>query len=466
MNDRGLAESDWKRFAKSGSYKDAAVVKALAALEKASTPAHKLASLDEVEKQLEILRKANKADKSLADQLDEMGNAAAKERKLQESEARNAAASAASGGDDSTDSPALMTTAMVPLMRLVKQGEPMKAVVAIAGKEVAVMIGRRPATPAQRKLLTDDLAVTGGLKFAAGDCLWEENAMTFVLQTQAAGLAKKIGAALLKQIGQRVKVRVRGEGLDDIDEDGDVEGVDAVEAVVADKAGPAAPAAADPVAAAGADGDASRLADVRAQLLALGSRLQQAIVASPANKAALVQAVQQLNGHLQRKDTAEAGAGLTRLIELLSASTAADSAPAPAAATAGPSFVQMQKARLDWQATRALLRQRLRALEMSLVAHFEDHPEAALAREGADRMAEVLTALDDGLSDTLDEALNAADADLRLARLDTARQQLESYAEYARSSPLVADLDDNPFVPVDIRTTILRSTQALGAALA
>jgi hypothetical protein len=462
MNDRVLTESDWKKFAKTGSYKDAAVVKALAGLERAKTPGDRLAALEEVEKQTEILRKANKADKALAGRLDEMGTAASKERKFQEGEARKSTASAASTGRDTADSPALAITAMVPLLRLVRQGEPMKAMVAIAGKEAAVMIGRRAITPAQRQSLTDDLGVTGGVKFAAGDCLWEDNAVTFVLQTQAAGLARKIAAALLRQTGQRVKVRVRGEGPDDLDEDLDVE---AVEAVEARGAGNAATAAAD--ADADANVDAARLADVRAQLLTLGSRLQQAVVASPGNKTALVQTVQQINGQLQRKDAAEASAGLTRLLELLSAAPSTNAATAtPAAATSGPSFAQMQKARLDWQTTRALLRQRLRALEMKLLAHFEDKPEAGQAREGAARLAEVLTVLDDGLGDTLDEALNAADADQRRARLNAARQQIEAYAQYVRSSPLVADLDDNPFVPVDIRTTVLHSAQALRAALA
>jgi hypothetical protein len=222
MNDRILSESDWKKFAKSGTYKDAAFIKALAALASGKTPEARLAALDEMEKQAEVLRKANKADKALGAHLDELGKAAGRERRLQQAEAMQAAApnrsdqsaastlsTASSGFED--DSPASLTTKMLPLLRLVKQGEPMKALIAVAGNEAAVMVSRRSASTAQRKLMTDYLEVSGGVKFVAGDCLWEENAVTFVLQSPAGGLARKIAAALLKQIEQRIKVRVRGE---------------------------------------------------------------------------------------------------------------------------------------------------------------------------------------------------------------------------------------------------------------
>ncbi|UXH76188.1 hypothetical protein [Roseateles amylovorans] len=215
MNDRVLTESDWKKFAKSANYKDAAFIKALAALEKVKTPEDALAALDEVEKQADVLRKANKADKDLGRQLDEIGKAAGKARQSQAAKARESAAA-----EDAQDSPTLLTTAMIPLLRLVKQGEPMKATVALAGQEAAVLVSRREATAAQRKVLGDHLGVSGGVRFAVGDCLWEEGALTFVLQASAGGLARKISAALLKQVEQRIQVRVRGDDATDLHEDG------------------------------------------------------------------------------------------------------------------------------------------------------------------------------------------------------------------------------------------------------
>ncbi len=220
MSDKNLTELEWKKFSKGKGFKDAPFLKALAALELARTPEASLQALDDIEKQADVLRKANKADKELGSYLDDAEKAAGKERKLQEAEAKKAARQSSSDEEDD-DSPAALTTKMVPLLRQVRKGEVMRTMVAITGKEVAVLVSKKPIGPPKRKVLTDYLGVSGGVKFAVGEVVWEENANTFVLSTQAAGLAKRIKAALLKQLEQRFKVRVRGEDPSDIDDDGD-----------------------------------------------------------------------------------------------------------------------------------------------------------------------------------------------------------------------------------------------------
>jgi len=222
MSDKNITELEWKKFSKGKGkgYKDGAFVKALAALELGKTPEAKLAALDAIEKEGDALRKANKADKDLGGYLDDAEKAAGKERKLQEAEAKKAAKQSASE-EDEDDSPAALTAKMIPLLRQVRKGDVMKVMVAVTGKEVAVLVSKKPIGPPKRKLLTDYLGLSGGVKFAVGECIWEENAHTFVLSTQAAGLAKKIKAALYKQVEQRFKVRVRGEDPNDIDDDGE-----------------------------------------------------------------------------------------------------------------------------------------------------------------------------------------------------------------------------------------------------
>ena len=87
------------------------------------------------------------------------------------------------------------------------------------GKAVAVLMSRKAISPSRRKMLTEYLD-DGTPKFHKGICIFEEKAYTFVLETQAAGLAKKVKAALLKQVELRLKVRVRGEE-GDLDDDGE-----------------------------------------------------------------------------------------------------------------------------------------------------------------------------------------------------------------------------------------------------
>ena len=240
MSDKNLTELEWKKFSKGKGFKDSAFVKALGALEKARTPDLQLAALAEIEKQAGALRKAHQAEKPLGEYLDGLDKALDKERKAADFEARRAARA-----EEEEETPALLTTKMLPLLRQVRKGESMQVLLGVAGQEVGVLVSRRAIPPTRRKLISDYVGA-GTLKFFPGHCIFEENAYTFVMKTQAAGLAKKVKAALLKQIEVRLKVRVRGEDPKDIDDDGDPaepeEGAEATNAAVVPPAPPLAPA--------------------------------------------------------------------------------------------------------------------------------------------------------------------------------------------------------------------------------
>lgn len=225
MPEKMLTEAAWKSFAKGKDYKDAALLKAMKALDQAAKddPAAALQALDDIEKQLDALRKTHKGDKALTGQLDEIETAMGKERKLQQKQ-QDARASE-SAGDDEEDSPALLTSKLLPLLREVRKGTvTLSAMIATTGKDTAVMLSRRSIPPARSKLLKDYLGAGGGVKIIAGECLLEDNAVTFVVQSQAAGLAKKLKQALLAQVEQRVKVRVRGLEPGDVDEEAEEDG--------------------------------------------------------------------------------------------------------------------------------------------------------------------------------------------------------------------------------------------------
>lgn len=123
MSDKSLTELEWKRFSKGRGLKDAALAKALAALEAGRTPEDKLGALTEIGKQADALRRAHKADKDVVGYLDDVEKAANREHKLQEAEARKLARKEDAGDGDEEDSPALLTSKMVPLLREVKKGE-------------------------------------------------------------------------------------------------------------------------------------------------------------------------------------------------------------------------------------------------------------------------------------------------------------------------------------------------------
>ncbi len=219
MSDKNITEMEWKRFAKGRNFKDADFVKGLADLERAKTPDMQLRALDEIEKQSSLLLKAQKGDKELASYLNETGKAIDKQRRLSEFEVNKAAKDG-----EGDDGPAALGAAMLPLLRQVakgKEGGALPVMVAAAGKEVAVLVARRAIGAAQKKLLDEALGHPGGIKYMSGECVWEANAHTFVLEAKVPNLAKGIKAALQKQTDARFKVRVRGSDPHDVDDDGD-----------------------------------------------------------------------------------------------------------------------------------------------------------------------------------------------------------------------------------------------------
>lgn len=215
MSDKSLTEAAWKAFAKGKDIKDSALLKALADLAKAERagPDAQLKAIAEADKQVELLRKLHKGDKSIASYLDDMSKALTKEAK----EAESAAAKAKAEDDEDDDSPAALTSKMVALVRMVPKGVELNALIGIASKQTAVMLSRRTVGAAQKKAVKDYLNAEA--KFVVGTCLFEAGAHTFVVMSQAAGLAKKIKAAIKEQTGLNIKVRVRGEDPDDVDED-------------------------------------------------------------------------------------------------------------------------------------------------------------------------------------------------------------------------------------------------------
>nr|WP_316643608.1 hypothetical protein [uncultured Roseateles sp.] len=223
MSNKYLTEKNWSDFSKKLDYDDKAWLKALAALAKAEKagPEEQLKVLDDVQEEADDLLKKNKADKTLAGYLKDVDSAIKEERKSLEKEIEKAEKEAQESEGEEEESPTLLTTKMVPLLREVRKGTVLKAMIAVAGKDCVVLVSRKPIGPPRRKLLTTELGTTSGVKFVMGECIFEQNSHTFVLLTQAAGMAKKIKDALLKQTEQRYKIRVRGEDPNDIDDDGE-----------------------------------------------------------------------------------------------------------------------------------------------------------------------------------------------------------------------------------------------------
>ena len=230
-NSKFLSDSGWKDIAAKNNVKDNGLLKKLADLKRVGDDKHDevLKALDEALKLAGQLKKDKKTAPAASKYLDELtaaAEAATREVSKAKGEAEKAAKAEADKKPDEDDeeeaeASELLTTKLKPLLRQVAKGERMHALVAKSGKQVAVMLSRKPIPPARRKMLADELG-GGSTKYYPGHCVLEAGATTFVLKAEVAGMSKLIKLALFEQTGLRLnKIKCRGEDGDDDDGDGD-----------------------------------------------------------------------------------------------------------------------------------------------------------------------------------------------------------------------------------------------------
>ena len=268
MSEKHLTEPPWKALVSKQGIKDIGVQKALAAYAKidaAKEPAGALAALAEITELALKLKKTCGAKEEVVEYLNELAKEIKKTTPALEARIKAAPAAAkppekkaqAPAGDDADEEAEAakfkkdLKQQMVSALAQVKMrapGEPeqekepkpqLKFMACLAGKQNSVIVARKVGS-ATKKLL---LEIAGGgtaAKFFMGDCIFEKNAHTFVLEAVPGALAKKLAAALLAETGQKYKIRVRSaDGSTVLDSDTDVD----PDATVATAA---APAAADP----------------------------------------------------------------------------------------------------------------------------------------------------------------------------------------------------------------------------
>lgn len=313
MPEKQLVESFWKTFAKGKTYKDDALLKALQALAKSEkgSPEDQAEALESVGKQIDLLRKANKADKELGKQLDDMESGLDRQRKSTDALLKQAKKESAAGGEEEEeDSPALLTTKMIPLIRVLRKGElRLRATICNSGPNTAVLITRRSITASTKKVMAEYIDAKGGSKYFVGEVFFEKGALTFVMEGSASGLAKRIQRALLAQTELRLRVRVRGDDGEEVD------GEDGEEGGAPDTSPPAPPAPS-------------------AEQLSLTQRL---LKLKPALEAALkgqhpeATKLRALSGFVSEKAAAGDTAGALKALEMLEKLLAAN--PAGGAAT-------------------------------------------------------------------------------------------------------------------------------------
>ena len=490
-NAKFLSDSGWKDIASKNKIKDNGLLKVLADFKKLDDDKHDdaLESLDEMLKLAAQLKKAkdvganpsvNKYVAELADAADAQRRLVAKAKadadKRAKSEAQEQAAKKSAKDDDEDgdddESPEILTTKLLPLLRLVNKGQTMHSLVASNGKQVVTMLSRKPIPPARRKILADQLGSGGGIKYFVGHCVREENATTFVLKTQVAGMAKRLKLALLQQTGLRVKLRCRGED-GETDDDGDGEGeAPEAEAKAADGEQGEREAKAEPPAgmarpfelgASVGRGGKNLEEDVKAVQTALNRRASAGLDVDGRCGPATIEAISEFQralGQSRPDGRVDPKRGTARALAASGKIGKPPPAPNPKAPPEDLGVPSLGRAPQVWHGTRDILDHNIKELKRAIQQEYSNEHPTLLKEidQNVQRVDVILEKLDVRLAQTLERAGAAKDAAQRKAEVASAKAIVADYISFVKSEPLIDHIDKNPFgVNAQLRKTITDS---------
>lgn len=256
---------------------------------------------------------------------------------------------------------------------------------------------------------------------------------------------------------------------------------DAPAAAPAAESAEAAPAPADAATAEPATAEASAAAPeassdaagMTKRLTGLVKRMMAVMGTKPAGADAMKTAAMAAQSAIKANDMDAAAASADTLERLLDA---ADQAGAGAGAgqpgqaggakngVGSPVFA---KARTAWVATRQRVEADLDKLHEQLQATYKDHGVVAdLETVFRSKVEPMMQTLDGSLADKLDEIAQTTDPAAHAKLVGEARAIIGRFESYLGSEPMIAKLDQNPFVPLSIEKTLTASLTALSKAVA
>jgi len=438
VSDKYLTEKEWKSFSKNLAFKDAPLLKALAAVEKAEHGGadEQIEALDELDKQSELLLKAHKADKALANYLADMDKAASKQRK----EAEKALEQAAAAEDEEAGSALLDPKRLLAQLTLCRR-DPERNVQFgfVDGKDKEPAVLALSPKVSGRKLFALLQAETGVKTGAYGTAWVDGTSLMLQLDKPLSGLVKKVRAPV-KACGFKIAKAVlwNADGtVFEQDEQGEQEGQEE-EAVATDAPQPL----------------------VNADELAFNARLKAllplivAAAQSPAGQQAKLLA-SEAGMFARKKDYAQANGLMAQAEALLSATSPPGAAPlAQPQAKPGGANVAFMQSRLAWDKTRKLVQAELRKVEAAILDGCKDEPDFAIIAGNSKLIHMPLKVLDERLIDKLDELLVAPTAEERQALQAEAGKIVDEYASYVKTDKTLQMIADNGFVEVAIMSAL------------
>jgi len=131
--------------------------------------------------------------------------------------------------------------------------------------------------------------------------------------------------------------------------------------------------------------------------------------------------------------------------------------------------VAFTQSRLAWNGARQKIQAELKSLEQAIIdAAKDDDPEIFAQVKGKTALLyDILGKRDEALMDKLDEGLNAEkDSPAQIKAYGEASKLVKDYVSYVNGSPLVQEIDSNPFKNVAVKKTLDQTLKVLASRLA
>jgi len=389
-----------------------------------------------------------------------------------------------------------------PLLVLAKR-QPVNCAIGLSKDKMGLILLDKKAKPRKMLALLKKKAKAAGIEVDMASCRFgvaevdkdeDSRLVQFVVNKEAPGAMRVKLLEQIKKAGMgKVEIRVDEALENEPEDDGDDTAEDAAPADPTAAATPEPAAAAAPEAAAtpatpgaqasagaapapasdaapdpagaspaGAGGDADA---VKARLTGLVKRMMGIMGSNPAGADAMRTAAMAGQAALKGGDAAGAASAADTLERLLDAAPPAGAAAGPGSRN-GPGSPVFGKARATWIATRKRVEDELEKLHDQLQQTYKGHGVVAdLEKVFRSKVEPMMGALDHSLSDKLDEIGKTTDPAAHAKLVGEAKAIIAKYESYLSSEPLIAKLDDNPFVPLSIEKTLSASLTALSKAV-
>lgn len=197
------------------------------------------------------------------------------------------------------------------------------------------------------------------------------------------------------------------------------------------------------------------------QLAGLIPRIKEAAATNPAIMPDLAKIAGAGNAALKAGNLADAAANIEQLASRLDSLSSGGQAQAETPAGGDGAVVRVAKGLLLWNATRGYVDQQVKKLQQAILEQSENEDDFDDIKANLGNLDEVLERLDDRLTVKLDQLRGTTDPQAKAQITAEARQVVTEYQQYVATDELMADIDDNGFIPLDVKAKVTAALEGV-----